>query len=128
MDSNVWYTSWNLSHPSRCRQLGQVPEVRDVLQIPEACGRHWPQADGTDAATRLDRLRQRLSVLAATTDSDFLETLLMASSYLSAARRDIQRHVRTPITLSDASALSELLKSVGSLLALERISAALSRP
>lgn len=128
MDSNVWYTSWNLSYPGCSHQLGRVSEVRDALQVSGACGTHRRHADGSDVGVSLDRLGQRLLVLAAATDSDFLETLPLASSYLSAAHRDIQRHVRTPISLSDASALSELLKSVGNLLSLENITTALSRP
>lgn len=106
----------------------QLPTTDCAPCLSEACGGLSRDRYGPDVAARLEALGEQLPVLGSTADPNFMEKLLLASSYVSTARRDIQRHVRTPIPLSDASALSELLKTIGGILTLESITTALRRP
>jgi hypothetical protein len=83
---------------------------------------------GLDVVARLDALRQQLSLAASTTDSGFGEKLFEASRYISVARHYIQRSVRTPLSLSDVSALSRLLNSIADLMTADGVITALGCP
>jgi hypothetical protein len=104
------------------------PDGSDVSFISNGCGMQQRGTCGFGIAAKLDALGQELPVLGSTADPSFMEKMLLASSYLSTARRHVQRNFRTPMSLPDASALSGLLKSIGDLLALESIAEALRRP
>ena len=76
-------------------------------------------------AKELEPIQSEASASAA--DSSVLPDLSAASGYLSNARRDIQRNVRTPISTDDTLELMTLLTSIYDLLTLEIINVRLQQ-
>lgn len=76
-------------------------------------------------AKELEPIQSEASASAA--DSSVLPDLSAASGYLSNARRDIQRNVRTPISTDDTVELMILLTSIYDLLTLEIINVRLQQ-
>lgn len=107
------------------RWLLRVSEAPRLSRIP---GARRLDSPSLEPAGRLEALAQQFPVPFSTRDPDFRRKLAKASECLSAASREIQRSVRTPLSPGDASALSELLMKISDLLATENVTTVLGRP
>jgi hypothetical protein len=102
--------------------------------IPELSGTTDPKRRnlcGLRSAVSLDALIQQFPELPAPSPaqaSGLCEKLSLASECLFAARHEIQRSIRTPISLFDISALSDLVRKVSDLLAADSVTTVLGRP
>lgn len=131
----------------RCA-LGSPPRKDSQYQGPDGLGPglRWPlRADSVDnlygatgakrqdphglrPATSLDALVELFPAPSPAWASGFQEKLSLASECLLTARREIQRSVRTPISLHNISVLSDLLSRVNDLLAADSVAADIGRP
>ncbi len=81
-----------------------------------------------DTAGRLGALVGQFPAPSPAESPGFQDRLSLAAECLVAACREIQRSVRTPISLTDSSILSDLIRKVSDLLAADGVAAALGRP
>ena len=102
--------------------------ARDLPSLPEAVDAKRQDPRGLRPATSLDALVELFPAPSPAWAPGFQEKLSLASECLFAARREIQRSVRTPISLRDISVLSDLLRKVSDLLAADSVVTALGRP
>jgi hypothetical protein len=79
-------------------------------------------------AVSLDALVQRFPAPSSAGAPDFQATIFLAAECSFAARREIQRSVRTPISLRDVTVLCDLLGKVSDLLTADSVTDALGRP
>lgn len=105
-----------------------------IINVPKLPGTTDPKRRnpcGLPSAVSLDALIQQFPELpapSAAQTSGFCENLSLASESLFAACHEIQRSIRTPISLFDISVLSDLVKKVSDLLTADSATTVLGRP
>lgn len=103
-------------------------QARDASNLSGGGGAKGQDPLGLPPATSLDALVELFPAPSPSRASGFQEKLSLASECLFAARHEIQRSIRTPISLRDISVLSDLLKRVSDLLGADTVATALGRP
>jgi hypothetical protein len=107
--------------------LRRPPWARDLPSPTRAAGAKR-QNHGLPPAASLIELAELLPAPSPASDPGFHEGLSLASECLFAARREIQRSVRTPISVRDTSIFLDLLRRVSDLLAADGVADDLGRP
>lgn len=106
-------------------------KASNVPKLPETTGPERWNPCGLWSAVSLDAFIQQFPELPApspTQTSGFCENLSLVSESLFAARHEIQRSIRTPISLFDISVLSNMVRKVSDLLTADSVTTVLGRP
>jgi len=100
----------------------------DVPELSRAAELKRQDPHDLPSTVSLDALVQQFPAPSPAQAPGFQDKLSLASECLFAARREIQRSVRTPISLRDITVLSDLLKRVSDFLAADSVTTVLGRP